>query len=176
MLLLMTIFVVVAVVFEFFLVQIEIFLVLLIRLQLKLRSVSIEASNDSKMDPPKVVGIGGVFIKSKVSDGAAALRQWYHDNLGIDALGPHGTIFRESAKSVVSSWTVFASDSTYFNSPFMINYRVNDLDRLLTKLREAGVPVDDKVEEGEYGKFGWCTDPEGNRIELWEPPKTKDED
>lgn len=124
------------------------------------------------MEPPKVVGVGGVFIKSKVGDGTA-LRQWYHDHLGIDALGPHGTIFRE--KQTVSSWTVFASDSTYFDSPFMINYRVNDLDRLLAKLREAGVSVDEKVEDGAYGKFGWCIDPEGNRIELWQPPEPKPE-
>ncbi len=71
-------------------------------------------------------------------------------------------------------WSIFSGDSSYFApsaSPFMINYRVADLDQLLATLRAEGCAVDDKVESSEFGKFGWVMDPEGNRIELWQPPE-----
>ena len=70
-------------------------------------------------------------------------------------------------------WSVFPADTQYFQpstSPFMINYRVDDLDRVLAALRAEGCAVDERVESSEYGRFGWVADPEGNRIELWEPP------
>jgi predicted enzyme related to lactoylglutathione lyase len=69
-------------------------------------------------------------------------------------------------------WPVFPADTKYFGSgpaPFMVNYRIKDLDALLAQLRAAGVQVDDKVEDYDYGRFGWATDPEGNRLELWQP-------
>ena len=68
----------------------------------------------------------------------------------------------------------FPSTTTYFDptrAPFMINYRVADLDAMLEQLRQAGATVDEKINDSEYGRFGWATDPEGNRFELWEPPK-----
>ena len=71
-------------------------------------------------------------------------------------------------------WAIFPQETKYFapsQSSFMINFRVENLDDLLKALREEGVQVDPKVEEYEYGKFGWIMDPEGNRVELWEPPK-----
>jgi predicted enzyme related to lactoylglutathione lyase len=71
-------------------------------------------------------------------------------------------------------WAIFAKSSTYFDpshSQFMSNYRVEDLDALVAALRAEGVEVDEKIEEYEYGRFAWVMDPEGNRIELWEPPK-----
>ena len=73
----------------------------------------------------------------------------------------------------VTVWSLFKADSTYFapsKAPFMVNYRVDDLHALLAALRAEGCEVDAKVDESEYGKFGWVMDPEGNRIELWQPP------
>jgi len=70
-------------------------------------------------------------------------------------------------------WSPFAADTNYFapsTQPYMINFRVDDLDALLTQLRADGVEVDDRVDESEYGRFGWIMDPEGRRIELWQPP------
>lgn len=70
-------------------------------------------------------------------------------------------------------WSLFADDTKYFapsTASFMVNYRVEDLDALLAALRAEGCAVDDKVDDSEYGKFGWVVDPEGNKIELWQPP------
>ena len=70
-----------------------------------------------------------------------------------------------------SAWCIFQADSDYLGAaPFMINYRVADLDALLAVLRQEGCAVDDKTDSSEFGKFGWVTDPEGNRVELWQPP------
>lgn len=121
----------------------------------------------------RVTGIGGVFFKAKDPE---AMNKWYSENLGIDA-GEYGATFNwrdaeDPSKEGTTAWCAFPADTKYFNpsaSPFMINYRVADLDGLLTELRAAGVWVDEKVESYDYGKFGWIMDPEGNRIELWEP-------
>jgi predicted enzyme related to lactoylglutathione lyase len=111
----------------------------------------------------KITGIGGVFFKANDAD---ALRRWYGENLGID-VDPQwgGAMFGDTV------WTIFKGSSNYFAKPFMINYRVADLDAMLAQLRAAGANVDDKVDDTEFGRFGWATDPEGNRIELWEPKK-----
>jgi predicted enzyme related to lactoylglutathione lyase len=112
----------------------------------------------------KVIGIGGVFFKS---DDAPKLRDWYRDNLGVD-VDPNygGAMFDETA------WSIFPATSKYFDKPYMVNYRVRDLDAMLAQLRAAGAVVDPKVDDSELGRFGWATDPEGNRIELWQPPAT----
>ncbi len=71
-------------------------------------------------------------------------------------------------------WSLFPKDTKYLDpsrAGFMVNYRVDDLDALLAVLREEGVEIDEKREDSEYGRFAWIMDPEGNRIELWEPPK-----
>jgi predicted enzyme related to lactoylglutathione lyase len=73
----------------------------------------------------------------------------------------------------MTAWALFKKDTKYFNpsqSSFMINYRVDDLDALLAALKEEGVEIDPKREDYDYGRFAWIMDPEGNRIELWEPP------
>jgi predicted enzyme related to lactoylglutathione lyase len=70
-------------------------------------------------------------------------------------------------------WSPFAADTGYFGTgpqPYMVNFRVDDLDALLAQLRATGVEVDERVEQSEFGRFGWITDPEGTRIELWQPP------
>lgn len=117
----------------------------------------------------RVTGIGGVFFKARDRE---ALIAWYREHLGMDP-SDHGSVaFRWGGENGTTVWSPFAHDTDYFNpstAPFMINYRVDDLDGLLAKLRAAGVSVDDKVEEYEYGRFGWIMDPEGNRLELWEP-------
>ena len=77
------------------------------------------------------------------------------------------------ARKGLTVFAPFASDTTYFDpsrAPFMVSFRVRDLDAMLAQLRAAGVVVDDKIEESEYGRFGWASDPDGNRIELREPP------
>lgn len=118
----------------------------------------------------RVTGIGGVFFKAR---DRAAMIAWYREHLGMEP-GEHGSVmFHWGDQGGVTIWGPFEHDTDYFNpstAPFMINYRVDDLDALLARLRAAGVTVDNKVEEYDYGRFGWIMDPEGNRLELWEPP------
>ena len=124
----------------------------------------------------RVTGIGGIFIKSA---DAARLREWYQKHLGIDVESWGGTAFRWKSEANPSGdgttvWNVFEDSSNYFSpsrAPFMVNYRVDKLHPLLAALRAEGCQVDDKVDESEYGKFGWVVDPDGNKIELWEPPE-----
>ena len=124
----------------------------------------------------RVTGIGGIFFKSK---DPKALGEWYARHLGIDVQEWGGAPFRWGAGSAdapsgATIWSPFKADTKYFEpstASFMINYRVRDLDALLAQLREAGVQVDDKVEDSEFGRFGWAMDPEGNRFELWQPPE-----
>jgi predicted enzyme related to lactoylglutathione lyase len=125
----------------------------------------------------KVTGIGGIFFKAA---DAKSLREWYRDHLGVpidESYGAASFEWRErDAPDVVGTtvWSTFPSTTTYFDptsAPFMINYRVDDLDAMLEQLRQAGATVDEKVDDTDYGRFGWATDPEGNRFELWQAPK-----
>lgn len=124
----------------------------------------------------RVVGIGGVFIKAKNPE---TLRNWYRDHLGFNLEGWGGAVFlpsgaSDSVETEKTVWSLFPDESKYFapsTQPFMINYRVHDLHGLIAQLRAEGCAVDEKVDDSEYGKFGWVMDPEGNRVELWEPPK-----
>ena len=121
----------------------------------------------------KVIGIGGVFLKSADK---ARLNAWYAGNLGIPQ-GEYGATFEwlsreEPPKERVTAWNIFPGDSKYFDpspAPFMINYIVDDLDALLAKLSANGVRIDPKREDADYGRFAWVYDPDGNKIELWEP-------
>ncbi|HET6555466.1 MAG TPA: VOC family protein [Dyella sp.] len=119
----------------------------------------------------KVIGLGGIFFKAR---DPKALASWYATHLGLSIEGWGGTRFDEDEQRAgYTAWCPFAEDTTYFapsTQPYMINYRVDDLDALLAQLRAAGVQVDDRVEDSEYGRFGWIMDPEGTRIELWQPP------
>ena len=122
----------------------------------------------------RILGIGGVFFKS---DDPQNLNQWYRQHLGIQTSGSDGAIFPwrrddDPDRKEMTVWSVFSSSTNYFEpspSSFMINYIVDDLDSILDELRAAGVTVDGKRETGEFGKFAWIADPDGNRIELWEP-------
>lgn len=124
----------------------------------------------------KVTGIGGVFFKCRDPKG---LIEWYRTHLGLEPEDHGSAMFHwrehdDPEREGFTVWGPFSEDTAYFDPskrPFMVNFRVDDLDAILASLREAGVEVDDKVEEYEYGRFGWFMDPEGTRIELWEPPK-----
>lgn len=123
----------------------------------------------------RVTGIGGIFIKARDPD---ALRAWYRRHLGMDIGDWGGVAFRWDADNPAAIgttvWSIFKQESDYFapsTAPFMVNYRVDDLHALLAALRSEGCAVDDKVDESEYGKFGWVVDPEGNKLELWQPPE-----
>lgn len=118
----------------------------------------------------RVVGIGGIFIKAKNPD---ALRAWYQRHLGIDIQVWGGATFPWYKPEGVTVWNVFPESSEYFapsKAAFMVNYVVEDLDAVLAVLRSENCAVDLKIEESEFGKFGWVMDPEGNRVELWQPP------
>ncbi len=115
----------------------------------------------------RVLGIGGVFFKSKDSK---ALGAWYAKHLGLPVDPTYGHAAFENEGTSQTVWSPFAADSTHFPNALMINYRVKDLRAMLAQLREAGVAVEDKVDESDFGAFGWFTDPEGNRVELWQPP------
>jgi uncharacterized protein (TIGR03067 family) len=123
-----------------------------------------------------ITGLGGVFFKAQDS---AALRVWYQQNLGIQTDeyggGTFGTSFDWRAYDQPETlgntiWSIFARESNYFDQPLMLNYRVENLEAVLDELRAKDVWIDDKREDGEYGRFAWIKDGEGNRLELWQPP------
>ena len=119
----------------------------------------------------RAIGLGGIFFKAR---DPKALADWYAKHLGI-SISPFGgaKFFEDAQRPGCTLWTPFKEDTQYFapsEKPFMINFRVDDLDALLGQLRSAGVQVDEKVDKSEYGNFGWVMDPEGNRVELWQPP------
>lgn len=121
----------------------------------------------------RVTGIGGIFFKAR---DPAALSAWYRDHLGLEVTDWNGAIFNwggDGNEPGMTIWSPFAADTTYMapsSASFMVNFRVADLDALLSALRTEGCNVVDKTETSEQGKFGWVMDPENNKIELWEPP------
>jgi predicted enzyme related to lactoylglutathione lyase len=126
----------------------------------------------------RVTGIGGIFFKAR---DPVALRVWYQRHLGLPLEEWGGCAFSWSSPdnpqaSGTTIWSVAEDKAEHFapsTTKFMINYRVDDLHALLAALRAEGCEVDAKVDESEYGKFGWVMDPEGNRVELWQPPAGK---
>jgi predicted enzyme related to lactoylglutathione lyase len=130
------------------------------------------------MDQPKkrVIGLGGIFFKA---NDPQKMYEWYEKHLGIQGKPDVGAMFPwrradDPAQESITIWSIFPHHTKYFDpstAPFMINYQVEDLDAVLEALRAEGVTIDPKREDHEYGRFAWIMDPEGNRIELWEPPK-----
>jgi len=120
----------------------------------------------------RVTGIGGIFFKAK---DPAALAAWYRDHLGLEVTDWNGAIFNwggDGSAPGMTLWSPFAADTDAMapgTAAFMINFRVADLDALLAALRAEGCEVLDST-ASEQGKFGWILDPEGNKVELWEPP------
>lgn len=122
----------------------------------------------------RVTGIGGVFFKSKGK--SAELAAWYREHLGMSLEDWGGAILNWRDDSAddggMTIWCLADHDSEWFGpseSPFMVNYRVDDLDELLGQLRAADVAIVQGPESHENGKFAWIMDPDGNKVELWEP-------
>jgi predicted enzyme related to lactoylglutathione lyase len=125
----------------------------------------------------RVTGLGGIFFKAK---DPKALSTWYRSHLGVPISEDGSALFEwldaKTHEAGMTVWSTFPNDTDYFKETparFMINYIVDDLDALLEALRNEDVRIDPHREDSDYGRFAWIWDPEGNRIELWEPPKTK---
>ena len=122
----------------------------------------------------RITGIGGVFFKSARDN--AELGAWYRKHLGMQLEDWGGAILKwpddKAADGGLTVWTVAEKDSQWFSpsqSSFMINYRVDNMGEMLDQLRAGGVEVIQGPESHENGKFAWIMDPEGNKVELWEP-------
>ncbi|MTI89208.1 MAG: VOC family protein [Balneolaceae bacterium] len=121
----------------------------------------------------RVTGIGGIFLKAENPDES---REWYQKHLGIQS-GKWGGTFEwrhaeDESKKGFTAWSIFDESTEYTNpstKDAMINYRVENLEELLDVLEQEGVEIVGKMEVHEYGKFGWIMDPNGYKIELWEP-------
>ena len=122
----------------------------------------------------KVIGFGGVFFKARDS---AALGDWYKKHLGLPVEPPYGANFMPAAMPAggLTVWAPFKQETDYFapsEKEFMFNLVVDNLDEALEQLRVAGAQVMEETMDEDYGKFGWFVDPEGNKVELWEPKET----
>jgi predicted enzyme related to lactoylglutathione lyase len=130
-------------------------------------------SADDKIKLKRVTGIGGIFFKCK---DPKAVREWYQTHLGL-ITNQYGSVFEwrqatDSSKKGFSQWSPFADKTKYFlpsEKDFMINYRVADMEKLVTELKKEGVTITDSIQSFDYGKFVHIMDIEGNKIELWEP-------
>jgi len=126
----------------------------------------------------RVTGLGGLFFKAR---NPQKLYAWYEKHLGLKREPENGVMFRwrednDRREPGCTVWSIFPRDTLYFRpsrASFMMNFRVDDLDGLLEALKREGVKIDPRREDYDYGRFAWIMDPEGNRIELWEPPKNK---
>ena len=123
----------------------------------------------------RVTGIGGIFFKAR---DPVMLREWYRKHLGIDVQEWGGVAFtwtdaEDKPTTGTTIWTIGGADGDHYapsTAPFMINYRVADVHALVAALQAEGCNLVGKIDESEYGKFAWVMDPEGNKVELWEPP------
>jgi predicted enzyme related to lactoylglutathione lyase len=122
----------------------------------------------------RITGIGGVFFKSR--NDRAALAAWYQEHLGIQLESFGGAVLRwpddKAEDKGLTVWHVAEKESQWFSpsdSSFMINYRVDNLEEMAAQLRAAGVEIIQGPESHENGKFAWVMDPDGNKVELWEP-------
>ena len=119
----------------------------------------------------RVTGIGGFFFKTK---DPSKIKDWYKTHLGLNT-DQYGCSFwwkDQKGNDCMTQWSPFTEDTTYFqpsDKQFMMNFRVENLEELLEALKKEGVTVVGEIEEYDYGKFGWIMDPEGNKLELWEP-------
>ncbi len=126
----------------------------------------------------KVLGIGGIFFKS---EDPVALGEWYKKHLGVPVEAPYGASFKPSSLPAGSMgvWTPFKATTDYFapsTQPFMFNLIVDDLDAALLQVTGGGAEIVGDIEDIEYGRFGWFIDPDGNKVELWEPKVFEESD
>jgi predicted enzyme related to lactoylglutathione lyase len=139
------------------------------------RMATIRVRLDSEDQMKRVTGIGGIFFSAK---DPKALCAWYKTHLGIDVQDWGGAAFDwtdadGNPTKGTTAWLIDAAGGNHFapsKATFMVNYRVEDLAALLQALRDEGCDVLEKTDDSEYGKFGWVMDPEGNKVELWQPP------
>ncbi len=137
-----------------------------------LNNLILNGSNKNKI-MKKVTGIGGIFFKCKDPQ---KMKEWYKTHLGLNT-NDYGATFEwreasDSSKSASTTWSPFAQTTKYFEpstKDFMINYRVENLEKLIEELKKEGVTIVDKMETYDYGKFVHIMDMEGNKVELWEP-------
>lgn len=123
-----------------------------------------------------ITGLGGIFLKAGKTKETA---DWYRDKLGLSQEDYGGFHFnwlnaKDPEKAGMTIFSFFDKDTDYFgetSGDAMVNFRVDDLDAYLVQLKDAGVTIIDKREDSEYGRFAWVVDPEGTRIELWQPPE-----
>ncbi len=118
----------------------------------------------------RVTGVGGIFVRSRDPE---KLATWYAHHLGLPVEDGDAAAELPWQGPGATLWAAFPQDTEYFGPAgreCMLNFRVSDLDAMLTQLRSAGIRVEPEIEESSYGRFGWTVDPEGRRIELWEPP------
>ena len=135
------------------------------------KSLITKTANDEPMK--RVTGIGGVFFKCK---DPKKVREWYSTHLGFNT-NQYGAVFEwrqgaDTSRKGFTQWSPFTETTKYFEpsaKEFMINYRVENLERLVDQLKKEGVTIVDKIETVEYGKFVHIIDIEGNKVELWEP-------
>lgn len=138
----------------------------------KIKAVFFGEPETAEIEEERVTGIGGLFFKS---ENPAALREWYRKHLGINT-NDYGWSFEwkdKNGNDGLTQWSAFPADTKYFEpseKQFMQNFRVKDFDKLFETLKAEGITISGIPESFEYGKFGWIIDPEGNKIELWEPP------
>lgn len=124
----------------------------------------------------RVTGLGGIFFKAKEDN--KSLYDWYEKHLGIKQEFPQGSMFKwrdaeQPDKQGMTIFSIFTKNSDYMDpgpANFMLNFMVEDIDAVLAALKDEGVKIDEKREDTEYGRFAWVYDPEGNKIELWQPP------
>ncbi|UWQ74908.1 VOC family protein [Leisingera sp. M658] len=122
----------------------------------------------------RITGIGGVFIKAR--GGAKELAEWYRDHLGLELADFGGAVLKwpedKAGDGGLTVWAAADQHGTWFDpstSGFMINYRVDDMDGMVAQLTAAGIPILKGPDAHENGRFAWIMDPEGNKVELWEP-------
>ena len=135
----------------------------------------------AKVGKGVALGVGGVFFRAEHPE---RLAQWYQEHLGLDVQdwgGTSGASFSPATMpaSAFTVWGAFPEDTAYFGDPrqgFMVNLVVDDLDAALANVEEGGAKVIPEREDHDYGRFGWFVDPAGQRVELWEPPRTLPED
>ncbi|THH39390.1 VOC family protein [Neolewinella litorea] len=133
----------------------------------------LKSTSEKATTKPRVTGIGGIFFKCEDTE---RTKEWYSRHLGL-ATTPYGSSFEfrnahRPEEINYLQWSPFSEETTYFDpsyKPFMINYRVHDLEALVEQFKADGVTVLDEIETYDYGKFVHIMDPEGNKIELWEP-------
>jgi catechol 2,3-dioxygenase-like lactoylglutathione lyase family enzyme len=131
----------------------------------------VPAASAAEPQKGRVLGIGGIFFKS---DHPGPMREWYAKNLGLSGQGGEAILhWREKdnpQQERMTVWSIFPANSKYFEpSQLMVNYIVDDLDAMLERLSKAGVKIDPKRQNAPYGRFAWVYDPDGNKIELWQP-------